>query len=317
VELGTDGPGQLQDFAYIKPDIAVVTAVTPEHMEFFGTLDAVAAEELSIFAFSKKVLVNGDDIAGKYLAGRVFSTYSLTSERAEYRATAKPDGLRAQKLALQLQGTPVEASVQYLGKQGALITLAAAAVATELGQKPAVTAKGLATLLPFPGRLQVLDGIYGSTLIDDTYNASPVAVKAALDVLYRAKAPHRIAILGSMNELGDYSEAAHQEVGAYCDPKKLDLVVTIGSDAKKWLAPVARERGCEVRSFMDPNEAGAYVQGKIAHGAVVLAKGSQGNVYAEEALKPLLDNPDDAGKLVRQSNYWLAKKKAYSDSLAA
>jgi UDP-N-acetylmuramoyl-tripeptide--D-alanyl-D-alanine ligase len=309
VELGTDGPGQMADFAYLKPDITVVTGIAPEHMEFFGTLDAVAQEELSVFEYSQRVLVNGDDIAGEYLAGREFLEYSLSSDQAQYRATSKSLGLKGQSLAVRLpKGEELKADVVYLGQQGAKFSLAAAAVADMLGVKQADIAKGLPMLSPFSGRMQILPGTKGVTLIDDTYNASPISVKAALDVLYATRSKQRVAILGSMNELGDYSEQAHLEVGKYCDPKKLDVVVTIGKDAKQWLAPIARERGCAVRTFLNPHEAGAYVCGRLEKGAVVLAKGSQNGVFAEEALKPLLANRADESKLVRQSPYWLKRK---------
>jgi len=308
VELGTDGPGQLKEFAYLKPDITVVTAVTPEHMEFFGDLDGVATEELSVFEFSKHVLVNGDDIAGTYLAGREFTEYSLVSKQAAYYAKRTSKGLKGQMVAVQLPKETVKADVHFIGAQGAKFALAAASVADMLGVKPKDIAEGLPSLQPFAGRMQILPGVKDSTLIDDTYNASPVAVKAALDVLYAEKTPQRIAILGSMNELGDYSRQAHEEVGEYCDPKKLDVVVTIGQDAKKWLAPAARERGCTVHSFMNPHEAGAYVSGKVKKSAVVLAKGSQGGIFAEEALKPLLAHPADEAKLVRQNRTWLERK---------
>lgn len=308
VELGTDGPGQMADFAYLKPDITVVTSVAPEHMEYFHDLDRVAAEELNVFEYSKRVLVNGDDIAGRYLAGREFLEYSLTSEQAQYRAHAKARGLKGQTLHVHMPKAEIDADIVYLGAHGAKTALAAAAVADMLGLKKDAIAKGLPALAPFSGRMQVLPGIKDSTLIDDTYNASPLAVKAALDVLYAAKTNQRIAILGSMNELGEYSRAAHHEVGEYCDPKKLDVVVTIGEVAKKWLAPAARARGCTVHSFMSPYDAGAYVSGKLQKGGVVLAKGSQNGVFAEEALKPLLANPEDASKLVRQSPYWLKRK---------
>jgi len=308
VELGTDGPGQMEAFAYLKPDLTVVTAVTPEHMEFFGTLDAVAAEELVVFDYSKRVLVNGDDIAGTYLAGREFSEYSLTSKQADYYAKRRSHGLHGQTLTITTPKGSTDASMTYMGTPGAKFALAAAGVAHMLGVKMSAIADGLPNLHPFAGRMQVLAGIHDSTLIDDTYNASPVAVKAALDALYAARTAQRIALLGSMNELGDYSQEAHEEVGSYCDPKKLALVVTIGAMAKKWLAPVARANGCEVRSFMDPYEAGEFLRGKVKKGAVVLAKGSQGGIYTEEAIKPLLAHPGDAEKLVRQSAHWLARK---------
>lgn len=308
IELGTDGPGQMRAFDYIKPDITVVSAVSPEHMEFFGTVDAVAAEELTVFDYSNKVLVNADDIAGVYLAGRDFAEYSVTSEQAGYFGQAKPLGLKGQKLHVQLPKGELNGEIRYVGPQGAKIVTAAVAVADMLGVKPKVIAEALPQLQPFAGRMQVLPGIKESTVIDDTYNASPMAVKAALDALYAAKTPQRIAILGSMNELGDYSAEAHREAGAYCNSKKLDLIVTIGADAKKWLAPVAREKGCEVRTFMSPYDAGRFVSGKLKKGAVVLAKGSQNGVFAEEAIKPLLLHPGDADKLVRQSAYWMARK---------
>jgi len=309
VEIGTDGPGQIAEYAYLKPDVAVVTGVSEEHMEFFGTLDRVAAEELAVLDYAKQVLVNGDDIPGEFLAGRDFAEYSLVSEQAQYFGTASSTGLQGQKLDVKLPHGSLAADVHFLGRQGAKVTLAAAAVADMLGVKRAAIAKGLAELRPFSGRMQILNGVKKTTLIDDTYNAAPLTVKAALDVLYAARTGQRIAILGSMNEMGEYARDAHLEVGAYCDPKKLDVVVTIGKDAKKWLAPAARQRGCTVHSFLSPYEAGEYVSGKLQKGGVVLAKGSQNGVFAEEALKPLLANPTDAAKLVRQSPYWLARKQ--------
>jgi len=311
VELGTDGPGQLDELAYLKPDITVVTAVSAEHMEYFKDLDGVAAEEFTVFDYSKQVLVNGDDIAGKYLAGRKFVEYSMVSKQAQYYASTQANGLQGQTVTVVFPKGKTGADIRYVGAHAAKFALAAAAVADMMGLKRQVIVEGLPQLQPFAGRMQILPGLHGSTLIDDTYNASPIAVKAALDVLYAARPTQRIAILGSMNELGDYSPEAHREVGAYCNAKKLDLVVTIGADAKKWLDPVARANGCEVRSFNSPYDAGKFVSGKLAKkGAVVLAKGSQNGVFAEEALKQLLAHPGDADKLVRQNAYWEQRKRA-------
>jgi UDP-N-acetylmuramoyl-tripeptide--D-alanyl-D-alanine ligase len=310
VELGTDAPGQMADFAYLRPDIAVVTAVTPEHMEYFKTLDGVATEELTVFDYSERVLVNGDDIPGKYLAGRAFTEYSLKTTQADYFALTTAHDLHSQHLDIVTPTEKLKTDVQYIGAQGAKFALAATAVADMMGVKSSAISNGLPKLSHFAGRMQILTGIKNSILIDDTYNASPVAVQAALDVLYEAKAPQRIAILGSMNEMGDYSPEAHREVGEYCDPEKFDLLVIIGVDAKKYLAPVAKEKGCTVKTFLSPYEAGEYVKSKLKTGAVVLAKGSQNGVFAEEALKPLLADPADISKLVRQSPEWLKKKQA-------
>jgi len=314
VELGTDGPGQMEQFAYIKPDITVVTAISEEHMEFFGTMDKVAKEELSVFAFSKQVLVNGDDIPGKYLAGKEFIEYSLESNKAQYYGEVSAIGLGSQKLHVRLPDGRLESDIHYLGPQGAKIALAAASVANMFTMFTVDIAKGLSALRPFSGRMQVLDGEKETMLIDDTYNASPLAMTAALDVLYASKAKQRIAILGDMNELGEYSKQAHEEVGAYCDSKKLDYVVTVGYASKKWLAPAAKAGGCTVKSFENPREAGEYVSGLLHKGAVVLAKGSQNGVYAEEALKVLLADQADAAKLVRQSANWMTRKQKLLNS---
>lgn len=309
VELGTDGPGQMEQFAYLKPDITVLTAITPEHMEYFGTLDAVASEEMEIFDYSKKVLVNGDDIPGVYLGGREFAEYSLVTNVAHnYYAEPSKESLEGQTLRLEFPSGKMVSDIHFVGHQGAKFAVAAAAAADMLGVAHRDIIDGLQRLEAFAGRMQILFGKEGSRIIDDTYNATPIAVKAALDVLYAHKAPQRIAILGSMNELGDFAHEAHTEVGDYCDVKKLDMVVTVGHDAERWLAPAAERAGCTVHSFKSPYDAGEFVLKQLKKGAVVLAKGSQNGVFTEEAVKILLEHPADSEKLVRQSPFWLKVK---------
>lgn len=314
LELGTDGPGQIAEFAYLSPDIAVVTAITPEHMEFFKTLDAVAAEELTVTQYSKQVLLNIDDTPERFLAGKTITSYGL-AKTADYRITSwKSNGLDGVTLKLKLGGKVETLRSPMLGVAGTKISAAAASVAQLLGMSPAAICSAIAALPPTPGRMQILPGQKGSVLIDDCYNASPTSVEAALDVLAETKAPQRIAILGSMNELGDYAPEAHREVGAYCSPKNLDLVVTIGEQAKTYLLPEAEKNGCMVKSFMSPYAAGRYVRKQLQTGAAVLAKGSQNGVFAEEALKQLLKESADSSKLVRQSAGWMAtKRQQFSD----
>jgi len=318
LELGTDEPGQIAQFAYVKPDVVVVTAVSPEHMEFFQTLDAVAEEELTALSFAKKALVNIDDVDAAYLKGKKFISYGLTPKATYHASDLKEKGIKGQSLKLTLgKSHAFQATIPMLGVQGAKMAVAAAAVAHVLDVENADIEKGLKSVEAFAGRMRIFKGIKETTLIDDTYNASPIAVNAALDVVYATKAPQRIAILGSMNELGDYSSAAHQEVGAHCRADKLDLVVTIGHDANTYLAPIAVEQGCTVKTFDSPYAAGLYVKKQLKKGALVLAKGSQNRVFAEESLKQLLLDKHDAVHMVRQSEYWLAvKQKQFSDFIA-
>jgi UDP-N-acetylmuramoyl-tripeptide--D-alanyl-D-alanine ligase len=311
LELGTDAPGQIKDFSYLRPELTVVSAIAPEHMEFFGTLEAVAAEELEAIRFSKQVLINLDDTDRKFLPTSPYMSYGIAN-KADYTLSRKqtPDWPK-QSLGLQLPGgRTYEIVTSVLGQQGAKAVLAAAAVADMLGVEATKLVSSLQNISAVPGRMQLLAGQHDSTLIDDSYNSSPLATEAALDVLYAAPAKQRIAILGSMNEMGEASPAMHRAVGAYCDPKKLDLVVTVGSQANEYLAPVAEERGCHVQPFQSPYDAGAYVKTQLQEGAIILAKGSQNGVFTEEALKQLLADPLDAKKLVRQSSFWMKKKQA-------
>lgn len=312
VEVGTDGPGQIEQYGqYLKANIGVLTAIAPEHMEFFGDLDAVAKEELQIADLSQELIVNTDFCYPKYLKKIIkpFNTYAI-KEPADIRlVNIQFDGFSADFDVLKDNKTLLHAEHEAVAEPRLYAVAAAVSVADQLGLSVAEIKAGLDNLKPVSGRMQQLAGINNSTIIDDTYNASPPAMKAALDTLYRLDAPQKIAILGNMNELGSYAQAAHKEIGNYCDPKKLDLVVTLGPDANKYLAVAAEAKGCKVQQFEDPYSAGDYLKPIIKKGTLILAKGSQNRVFAEEAIKLLLANPADAKKLVRQSSGWLKTKE--------
>lgn len=314
-ELGTDHPGDIIRFSrYLRPDIAVVTAVSDEHMEFFGSLEAVAAEELAVAGFSGLTVVNRDDISSdfaKYANTQSITTYGL-GEGAEYQLEVVPanplEGRTAHLHSPEWEDIPL--NTQLIGDHSLKAVAAAAAVGAKLGLTSEQVAIGVSKLKPTPGRMQVLRGLKETVLIDDTYNASPLAVEAALKTLYDVPAKQKIAILGSMNELGSLSAQLHERAGSLCDPSQLEWVVTIGEEAEKYLAPAAKKRGCQVRSFRSPYDAGGFVNGVMQEGAVVLAKGSQNGVFAEEALKVLLHATEEEKTLVRQTPEWLAKKQA-------
>jgi UDP-N-acetylmuramoyl-tripeptide--D-alanyl-D-alanine ligase len=291
IELGSDTPGQIAGFKrYLRLEIGVITAITPEHMQSFGTIETVADEELEVSKFASLIVANKDLCDPRYLKDLSnLLTYSLSSA-ADFNISST---------GLEVAGiSPPE---QYS-------RLAAVAVATKLGLSKEQVSKGLKNVQPTAGRMQMLKGVNDSQIIDDTYNSSPAAAKLALDYLYKMDSPQKIAVLGSMNEMGQYSKEAHDEVGSYCDPKKLDLVMTIGTDAKNYLAPAAEANGCQVQSFDNPYTAAEYLKPIIKKNAIVLVKGSQNSVFAEETVKLILANPDDADKLVRQSDYWTKVK---------
>ncbi len=317
-ELGIDRVGEMAQFgSYLRPDIAVITAITPEHMEFFGTIDVVAQEELMAANFSQVAIINREDIDGKFaglLTNSAIDTYGTTAA-AEYRFEVEDynleSGYTGSVIAPEYGDARLPAKIKLVGEHSLRPAMAAVAVGIKLGLTPADIAAGLAKIKAVPGRMNVLRGAGETTIIDDTYNSSPAAASAALQTLYSIEAPARIAILGSMNELGAMSADEHKRLGAMCNPNMLDWVVTIGEEAEKYLAPEARIRGCQTRSFKTALEAGAFVHSVLEPGAVILAKGSQGGIFAEEAVKIFLHESHEAQELVRQSLDWIAKKDEF------
>ena len=313
VELGTDGPGQIAAFKrYIVADIGVVTAITPEHMEYFSGLSAVADEELAVASFSKRLLLNVDlcpteltlAYSGSFLSYGIHKDATYVMNDISYN----PNG---STFTLSKDRVPIVQASHFSYSEPQLYSLTAAmAVCDLLEVSNEAIVSGLERVIPISGRMQTLAGINKATIIDDSYNASPDATIAALNTLYRMPAPQKIALLGNMNELGSFSSVAHTDIGKYCDPERLNLVVTLGEDANTYLADAAEKNGCTVIRTKSPYEAGKIIAEQLQVGALVLIKGSQNGVFAEEAIKPLLADPSDNNKLVRQSESWLNIKKS-------
>lgn len=310
VEFGTDQPGDIPAFMkLLKPDIGVVTATTPEHMEFFKTTKAVLDEEFSLARGSKLVVLNSDDAGLKGRLGDLQQTVITYGQSGTVHLAG--GGQTAGSANLCLGHDTIDVKLSVVGRHSQYALLAAAAVAKQLGLSPAEIAAGVAKFKPVPGRMNPLVGKGSSLIIDDSYNASPDAVIAALATLAEVATGRQIAVLGSMNELGDYAKTGHEQVGAACS--NLDLLVTIGKDAKELLIPAAVKAGLkpeQIKSFMSPYEAGEWLGPQIGRGDTILVKGSQNGVYSEEATALLLRDSDDRSKLVRQTPDWLTKKKA-------
>ena len=278
-ELGIDRIGEMARFGtYLRPNIAVISGITPEHMEFFGSIETVAQEELTAANFSQVAIINRDDNDGRFarfLTNQAIDTYGTTSA-AEYRFEIQDftieNGYKGSLIAPEFNET-VSAQVNIIGEHSLRAVMAAVAVAVKLGLSPLDIAAGVAKIRPVSGRMNVLRGVQNSILIDDTYNSSPAAASAALQTLYSLQAPQRIAILGSMNELGASSAMEHEALGHLCDPSLLAWVVTIGDEAEKYLAPAARARGCQVKSCHSALDAGGFGHGVIEQAAIILAKG--------------------------------------------
>lgn len=320
-ELGSDRIGEVAHFGkYLHPDIAVITAVSPEHMEYFHEMDNVAKEELAVANYSDIALINRDDVDGKYsvyLTNAKINTYG-TSSVSEYHYNSEnytADGGHSGAFVAPEWQDPVIADIHVMGEHMLRPAVAAGAVGVKMGMSATEVANGLVKIRPLAGRMNVLRGANNTILIDDTYNSSPLAAESSLRELYKLTVPQRIAVLGSMNELGLTSQVEHEALGKLCDPNGLAWVITVGDEAEKYLAPEAKARGCQVKSFKTAIAAGAFVRRVMEEGAAILFKGSQGGIYLEEAVKVVLHSTADETKLVRQSPDWIAQKTAFFSSI--
>jgi UDP-N-acetylmuramyl pentapeptide synthase len=324
LELGTDHPGEIPLYLrYLTPDIGVLTALTPEHMENFPEgLDQVATEELALAAASKVFVANIDEIPAKYRRKYIDAHprhhYYGLDKTAEYSfemVSTDPQTGTSGQLIHAGHSVVEDLKIGLFGAHSLKAAVAAYAVGDLLGLSKTHLEAGLAKLQPVAGRMNPLAGLNESTIIDDTYNSSPEAAIAAIDAISAAPVTgRRIAILGSMNELGAGSPAYHEQVGEAA--AGLDLLITIGALATEHLGPAAVRAGLDPTRFqsaLSPYAAGEHVKLLLTPGDIVLVKGSQNGVFAEEAVKLLLADPSDADKLVRQSPAWLAiKHKQFS-----
>ena len=318
-ELGTDHPGDIERFSkYLASNIAVITSVSPEHMEFFGSIDAVAQEELGTASFAEIAILNQDDISPdffKYVRNSNVSTYSSIGG-ANYNFIANSfsliDGFGG-KIQAPEYGE-INVRVKVFGEHSLRPIIGAVAVSAKLGLSSQEIIGGLVSLKPIPGRMNFMRGVKESVLIDDTYNSSPAALEAAIQTLYALSAPSKIAIIGSMNELGESSAFEHQKIGEMLDGISLSWVITVGEQANRFLAPAARLRGCQVYEAKNAIDAGTFAHKIMERGSLVLLKGSQGEVYLEEATKILLLNKEDENLLVRQDEKWKKTKDEFFSS---
>lgn len=316
LELNATSIGSLMVYAeYLIPDIAVITAISESNIEAFQSLDRVAQEQLSIGVLSRELLINRDDIDGRfavYLTNPHMNTYGLEGV-AEYRFEEADYSLEhgyTGTLIAPGQDETVPMTINVHDAFTLRQAVAAGAIGMKLGLTPQEITNGAANIYALPGHMHVYEGVKQSSILDDTANTSPLGAKTALQALYQLQAPQQIAVLGSMKKLGAYTQVAHQEVGVLCDPSQLGWVVTVGDEANQWLAPAARGRGCQVKQCKDALEAGAFVHSVIEKEAIVLFNGHEES-FLEEGVKVVLHNATDADTLVRQTREDLQRKAEF------
>lgn len=327
LEYGIDHPGDMDHLVSIAvPSIAVMTALSPVHVEFFSSMDQLGEEKaklLSSVPADGLVVLNADDVRvvglGSHASAPIV-TYGF-SEAAAVRALDYSIETRSDfsfepgeefsevRSNVLVQGESVVITlINQLGKSAVSSVLAAVAVAKHLGLSTEEILSRLDHLKQEPGRMNPIPGIKGSLIIDSTYNAAPASMMSALSILSEfepVESARRIAVLGHMAELGVQSEQEHRMVGMRA-AEVCDRLITVGEMAHH-IRHAAIEAGMpeeRTEEFADPVEAGRWLDHEIKKGDIVLVKGSQ-SARMEKVVKDVMAEPLRAKELlVRQSKKW-------------
>ena len=292
IEIGMNHAGEIQTLAEIaRPDIAVVTNVGTAHVENFSSgIDGVALakrELVESLSPAGVAILNADDervrTFGSVHPGRTVSFG--TSAGADVRAVDVR--LSDSGVSFGVDGVQFESGL--LGLHGIRNILAGIAVAQVLGVEAATLVDAVAGLRPAKMRGQRFQH-RGITIFDDCYNSNPDAAKTMLELLRDTTAQRRIAVLGEMLELGQWSEPLHRDVGSFAVRCRVDVLAGIRGVARSMVqSAIEQGLGEDAAFFFEtPVEAGQWLQGVARTGDAILFKGSRGT-HVEVALAKFME----------------------------
>lgn len=328
LEVGVGKPGDIKKNVapWLSPDVVVITRFPekPVHVEYFGSVEKII-EEKSALAYSVKkgglLILNHDDAKVYDLHKKIESravSFGL-NENATYRATypsyiMKVNGSinipEAISFKLVYNGNTFPVLLpNIVGMHYIDVALISLAVANELGCDLLNAINSLKEYVIPPGRLSLIEGINESIIIDDTYNSSPVATDAAIEVLKGVIGGRKIAILGDMLELGKFTEEEHRLVGEKVS-SIADVLITVGLRSKL-IREGAKSKGFpdkNIYSFDSYKDVTKFIVDFIKNGDVILIKGSQG-VRLERVVEVIMAHPELKYKLLcRQDKEWKEKR---------
>ncbi|MCI8501378.1 MAG: UDP-N-acetylmuramoyl-tripeptide--D-alanyl-D-alanine ligase [Oscillospiraceae bacterium] len=287
IEMGMSGFGEISRLSRAaQGDLGVITNIGVSHIEKLGSRENILKAKLEILDGLKEsapLIVNADDdlLQGLALDGRRIVRYGISSAEAEPRAVK----IRTEKLETVFEicyrGEEYPARIPVLGNHHVLNALAAFAAGIELGMSPEEVTEALPGYQPSGMRQKTVD-FHGIIVVEDCYNASPDSMKASLSVLSMlGNGGKRVAVLGDMLELGDYSEEAHRQVGRMAAENRLDAVACLG-EASAFTAQEALRNGVPcVRCFERKEDAAGWLKRSLLPGDAVLFKASRGMKFEE------------------------------------
>ncbi|MDB4914226.1 MAG: UDP-N-acetylmuramoylalanyl-D-glutamyl-2,6-diaminopimelate/D-alanyl-D-alanyl ligase [Gemmatimonadetes bacterium] len=273
VEMGTNQPGEVESLrAIVEPDIVVVTSIAEEHLEGLGDLAGVLREEVSACAgVSVAVVPSAQPEIAEEANQLAVRTINAGLDAGDFRPTSwgiEPDG----QGWLEIDGVTVR--VPLRGVHNLRNAMLALAVAREAGVSIEAAAQGIAAM-PVPPMRVNFESHGTATIINDAYNANPGSARVALELLEHAGAGRqRVAVLGTMLELGPHADRLHDDVARAAVQSSVELIVGVGAFAGA-LGRVAPDDP-RVMSGADPAEAWQALRSRLAPDPVILLKGSRG-----------------------------------------
>ncbi len=317
LELGVDKPGDMDYLtSIVQPDVAVFTNVFPVHLADgqFSDLKDIFDEKAKLVSALKKggtAVLNTDNAYIADLAktrGKKGTVTFGKGEEAMYKLGKIQSSLDGIQFILENERKQFRVHADVIGEYQAYVILPAIICGVLIGMSIEKAIAACSRYALPPGRMTIIPAKEGATILDSSYNSSPEAVKSALSILKEVgEGKRKIAVLGSMNELGDESKKLHETVGKNV-PEFTDMLISVGDEAKN-LAKAAELAGMKnVHHFDDAKKAGDYFSKKIEKNDIILVKGSQNKVRLERFIKMIMANPGDAEKLlVRQEKVWQNK----------
>ena len=291
VEMGINHFGEMHRLSEIaKPDVCVITNIGQCHLEFLGSREGILKAKSEIFDFMNPegyVCVNGDDdmlSTIKEVHGEKPVTYGLTMKNDVYVTEVKSKGIFGSKATIYLNDETFDVEIPLPGEHMVMNALAATCVGDLLGLKPEEIAEGIKNVKAVGGRSNLI-ALEDKTILDDCYNANPVSMKAAIDLLKQANT-RKVAVLGDMFELGEGQEKMHGEIGTYAVEKDMDVLVCVGELSKNMYSAAMQEKevskkAIQIYYMKDTQETLEKIHSILEKDDTILVKASHGMGFAK------------------------------------
>ncbi|MBU5434559.1 UDP-N-acetylmuramoyl-tripeptide--D-alanyl-D-alanine ligase [Pseudoflavonifractor sp. MSJ-37] len=289
LELGMNHAGEIDYLSdIVEPDVALITNVGDSHIEFFGSREKILEAKSEIFHHAKEdcfVVLNGDDPLLRSLQPKL--PYEVqwcgASEGCDYRAVdVVSDGKSRMTCHVDGPGLSCDVEIPALGEHMIYPTLMAMAVGRHFGLSEREVVDGVLHFAPTKMRMNILHRTDGITILNDTYNANPQSMRAAVEVLSNTKTAHKVAVLGDMFELGPLAPALHAGVGEYLGKVgSIDCLVAVGELARH-IYDAAKETSMEEVYYCPDKESAHAVLDKVTRpDTTILVKASRGMAFED------------------------------------